>query len=114
MGTRAGIAITISLTDVDETPGRGTMDTARSITRTAARYFQFTLTKEPVVTITLPLASDAALYVSKNTPNNGWFPVHGPGYEHRRDHGKPVRDVSKPVTLTLEAGETYTVSIEPQ
>ncbi len=54
---------TVKLTDVNETSARGTMDTARLITRTAARSFQFTLTKESVVAMTLPFTFDAALYV---------------------------------------------------
>ena len=78
-----------------------------------ARYFEFTVSEETTVTITLTSDADAALYVSRDTPKNGWGSVPGPGYEHRvnvrRDNGKLVHDGSNTVTLTLAAGTTYTV-----
>ena len=51
--------------------------------------------------------------MSKDKPNNGWGSVPGPGHDHRksvrRDNGKLLHDGSNTVTLTLEAGTTYTV-----
>ena len=78
-----------------------------------ARYFHFTVSEQTTVTITLTSDADAALYVSKDTPKNGWGSVPGPGHDHRkdvrRDNGKLIHDGSNTVTLTLEAGTTYTV-----
>ena len=60
-----------------------------------AWYFEFTLSADATVSITL---STGTLYVSKDTPKNGWGRVPGPGYEHRRnvrrDNGKLLHDGS--------------------
>ena len=54
-----------------------------------------------------------ALYLSKGTPNKGWGAAPKGTYEHRREvcraNGKLLHDGSNAVTLTLAAGETYTV-----
>ena len=129
-GGTATIDVTVSLTDVEEATPVTTCFTQLGMLSAAGdyagawddadckahhqdsrgRYFQFTLTEETTVQISL---SAGALYVSKDTPKNGWGSVPGPGYEHRRnvrrDNGKLVHDGSNTVTLTLEAGETYTV-----
>ena len=103
------------------------------------RYFHFTLSEETVVTITLTPESEAALYVSRDTPRNGWGTPPNATYEDRRrirrDNGKLVHDGpyvataendGNTVTLTLAAGEytveaagssddgTFTISIAPQ
>lgn len=74
-----------------------------------ARYFHFTLSEPKSISISL---SSGALYVSRDTPKNGWGSVPGPGYEHRksvrRDNGKLLHGGSNTVTLTLAAGTTYT------
>ena len=76
-----------------------------------ARYFHFTLTEQTEVAINL---SAGDIYVSHDTPKNGWGKVPGPGYEHRlsvrRDNGKLVHDGANTPTLTLAAG-TYTVEV---
>ena len=129
-GGTATIDVTVSLTDVEEATPVTTCFTQLGMLSAAGdyagawddadckahhqdsrgRYFQFTLMEETTVQISL---SAGALYVSKDTPKNGWGSVPGPGYEHRRnvrrDNGKLVHDGSNTVTLTLEAGETYTV-----
>ena len=74
-----------------------------------ARYFQFTVAAETTVAVDL---SAGNLYVSRDTPKNGWGKVPGPGYEHRvnvrRNNGKLVHDGANTPTLTLAAG-SYTV-----
>ena len=79
----------------------------------AARYIHFTLSEETEVSITLRSESGGALFVSKDTPQNGWGTPPGATYEHRvnvrRDNGKLVHDGSNRVTLTLAPGATYTV-----
>ncbi len=79
----------------------------------AARYIHFTLSEETEVSITLKSESGGALFVSKDTPQNGWGTPPGATYEHRvnvrRNNGKLVHDGSNRVTLTLAPGETYTV-----
>ncbi len=87
-----------------------------------ARYFEFTVSEQTTVTITLTSDADAALYVSKDTPKNGWGTVPGPGYDHRKSvrggngkllHNGPAVTTAEndgnTVTLTLQAGTTYTV-----
>ena len=129
------IAVTVKLTDVSETPVTacetdlgtlsasalcaGSWDDAECKAQhqaSRARCFEFTVSDDTDVTITLTSDADAALYVSKGgEPNNGRGSVPGPGYEHRksvrRDNGKQVHDGSNTVTLTLEAGTTYTVEV---
>ncbi len=135
-GGTASIAVTVRLTDVDETPpepeatpvtacftSMGTLSSAAEYAGAwddancnahhqdgRARYFHFTLSEAKSVSISL---SSGALYVSRDTPKNGWGTVPGPGYEHRknvrRDNGKLVHDGGNSVTLTLDAGETYMV-----
>ncbi len=79
----------------------------------AARYVQFTISEETVVSITLTSESGGALFVSKDTPQNGWGTPPNGAYEDRRSirrgNGKLVHDGSNSVTLTLAPGETYTV-----
>ena len=57
------------------------------------RYFHFTLSEDATVEINL---SAGSLYVSKDTPKNGWGTEPGGGYEHRRNvrrhNGKLVHD----------------------
>ena len=77
------------------------------------RYFQFTLTEETTVTITLMSASDAALYVSKDTPQNGWGTAPGGGYDHRREvrreNGKLVHDgPTRPQRRTTATPQRWT------
>ena len=141
-GGTAGIAVTVTLSDVQEPTavtdcftdlgalsaaveyaGSWDGDECRAHHQdSVARYFQFTLAEETVVTITLTSDADAALYVSRGTPRNGWGTVPGPRYEHRRnvrrDNGKLVHNGphvaeagndGNSVTLTLAAGVTYTV-----
>ena len=87
-----------------------------------ARYFHFTVSEDTDVTITLTSDADATLYVSKDTPDNGWGTVPGPGYEYRKSvrrgngkllhdgpHAATTQNDGNTVTLTLEAGVTYTV-----
>ena len=79
-----------------------------------ARYFEFTVSEQTPVTITL---SAGTLYVSKGTPNNGWGTAPKGTYDHRRDvrraNGKLMHDgahtSTNTATLTLASGETYTV-----
>ena len=54
------------------------------------------------------------LYVSKGSdPNNGWGTAPKGTYEHRREvrsaNGKLVHNGGRSATLTLAAGETYTM-----
>jgi len=138
-GGTASIAVTVNLTDVAEaTPVTACTTSVGTLAATAlyagawddadckahhqdsrARYFSFTLSADATVDISL---SAGALYVSKDTPNNGWGTVPGPGYDHRREvrrnNGKLVHDGpysatadndGNTVTLNLVAGETYTV-----
>ena len=137
-GGAASIPITVKLTDVDETPPKpeattvtacfttmGTLSSAAEYAGTwddadckahhqdgRARYFHFTLSEPKSVSISL---SSGALYVSKDTPKNGWGTVPGPGYEHRksvrRANGKLVHDGGSSATLTLATGTTYTVEV---
>ncbi len=84
-----------------------------------ARYVHFTVSEETEVSITLTPASaltpesGGALFVSKDTPQNGWGTPPGATYEDRRSirrgNGKLLHDGAHTVTLTLAAGETYTV-----
>ena len=135
-GGTASIAVTVTLTNVDEaTPATpvtacftdlGTLSAAAEYAGawddadckahhqdSRARYFHFTVSEQTTVTITLTSDADAALYVSKDTPQNGWGTAPKGTYEHRknvrRGNGKLVHDGSNSATLTLVAGETYTV-----
>ncbi len=129
-GGTASIAVTIKLTDVAEaTPVTACFTNLGTLTAAAdfagswddanckahhqdslGRYFHFTLSEETTVSISL---SAGALYVSKDTPQNGWGTAPKGTYEHRknvrRGNGKLVHDGSNSATLTLVAGETYTV-----
>ena len=75
-----------------------------------ARYSEFTVPEQTSVTISLTAGT---LYVSKGTPNNGWGTAPKGTYEHRREvrraNGKLLHDGNNAATLTLAAGETYTV-----
>lgn len=84
-----------------------------------ARYFHFTLSGQKSVAISLMAGT---LYVSKGTPDSGWGADPGGTYEQRREtrrgngkllhdglHATTAQDDGLTVTLTLEAGETYTV-----
>ena len=126
----ASIAVTVKLTDVAEaTPVTACFTNLGTLTSAAdyagswndanckahhqdslGRYIHFTLSEETTVSISL---SAGALYVSKDTPNNGWGTAPKGTYEHRknvrRGNGKLVHDGSNSATLTLAAGETYTV-----
>ena len=126
----ASTPVTVNLNNVDETPPITCFNQAGTITETAefdgdwedadcrahhqdsrARYFHFTLDAETDVTFTL-LAG--ALYVSSDTPKNGWGTEPGGTYEHRksvrRDKGKLLNDGGKTATLTLGAGD-YTAEV---
>ncbi len=67
-----------------------------------ARYFQFSLSVETEVSVSL---SHGALFISKNSPRNGWGTPLKASYEHRlnarRGNGKLVHDGSGNVSLTL-------------
>ena len=101
-----------------------------------ARYFHFTLSENATVSFSL---SAGSLYVSsKGEPQNGWGTAPKGTYEHRREvrrgngklvhdgpHAAMADDDGNTATLSLVAGETYTVeaagsggtftlSIEPQ
>ncbi len=141
-GGTASIAVTITLSDVHEaTPVTDCFTDMGALSAAAeyagawdddecrahhqdsqGRYFHFTLSEETVVTIKLTPESDGALYVSRDTPRNGWGTEPNATYEDRRrirrDNGKLAHDgphVStaendgNTVTLTLAAGVTYTV-----
>ncbi len=153
----ATIAVTVSLTDVNETPSATSCFTnlneltasveyagewddtdCRAHHRDSpARYFHFTLSQETTVEIRLASEADAQLFVSKDTPRNGWGKRPNSTYETRRtirrNNGKLVHDGahtgSNSVTLTLAAGEytaeatgpasdgapgTFTLNIQPQ
>ena len=131
------IAVTINLTDVG-TPVTACFTDLGTLSATAeyagawdtgdckahhqdsrARYFQFTVSAETEVTISL---SAGALYVSRDDPTNGWGTAPKGTYEHRREvrrgNGKLVHDGPHAATaendgntktLTLAAGPTYTM-----
>ncbi len=131
------IDVTVNLTDVAETAVTACTTDLGALTARAlyagkwddaeckahhqdgrARYFEFTLSADATVTISL---SEGTLYVSKDKPNNGWGKVPGPGYEHRINvrttNGKLLHDGpaaatatndGNTVTLNLKAGVTYT------
>ena len=132
-GGAATVAVTVSLTDVNETPsvtscftnlneltapveyaGEWDDPDCRAHHRDGlARYFHFTLSQETTVEINLESAADAQLFVSKGTPQNGWGTPPNGSYEDRRNirrgNGKLVHDGAhtglNSVTLTLAAGE---------
>ncbi len=136
-GGTASIAVAVNLADVEEaTPvtacftdlgalsaaveyaGAWDDDECRAHHQDSrGRYFQFTLSEETAVTITLTPESGGALYVSNDTPQNGWGTPPRATYEDRRrirrDNGNLAHDGahtgSNTVTLTLAAGVTYTV-----
>ncbi len=133
-GASASISVTVSLTDVEETlPVTACFTDLNELTGAAdlsgawddpdcrahhradspARYIHFTVSEETEVSITLTSESGGALFVSKDTPQNGWGTRPGATYEHRvsvrLNNGKLLHDGSNSVTLTLAAGETYTV-----
>ncbi len=136
-GASASIAVTVSLTDVDETPPEpeptpltscftnlgslsggsefsGAWDDADCRAHhqdSLARYVHFTLSEE--TTVEISLESGGALFVSKDTPKNGWGTPPNSDYETRRmvrrGNGKLAHDGehtgSNRVTLTLAAGD---------
>ena len=138
-GGSASIAVTVNLTDVDEappepepTPITACFTNLGSLTGTgsfsgawddadcrahhqdsSARYIHFTLSEETRVSITLTPESGGTLFVSKDTPQNGWGTPPNSDYETRRmvrrGNGKLVHDGahtgSNSVTLTLAAGD---------
>ena len=151
------VAVTVSLTDVNERPSAtscftnlneltasveyaGAWDDAdcRAHHRDGpARYFHFTLSQETTVEINLESAASAQLFVSKDTPRNGWGKRPNSTYQTRRtirrNNGKLVHDGAHTglngVTLTLAAGKytaeatgpasdgtpgTFTLNIKPQ
>ena len=155
-GAIASIAVTVNLTDVDETPPEpeptsitscftnlGSLSGAAEFSGawddadcrahhqdSLARYVHFTLTEETKVEISLE--SGGTLFVSKDTPKNGWGTPPNSDYETRRmvrrGNGKLVHDGahtgSNRVTLTLAAGDytaeaagfgggTFTLSVTP-
>ena len=144
-GGTASIAVTVTLTNVAEaTPVTACFTNLGTLTAAAdyagswddadckahhqdsrARYFHFTLSEETTVSISL---SAGVLYVSKDTPQNGWGATPKGTYEHRknvrRGNGKLVHDGGNSATLTLAAGEytaeaaggsaDFTLSIAPQ
>ncbi len=120
-GGTASIAVTVNLNDVLECHNEaGTFSETASFDGdwhaadckahhqdSRARYFHFTLDAETEVTITL---SAGTLYVSSDTPNNGWGTTPGGGYEHRvnarRGNGKLLHHGSaNTATLTLSSGD---------
>ena len=120
-GGTASIAVTVNLNDVLECYNEaGTLSETASIDGnwnaadckahhqdSRARYLHFTLDAETEVTITL---SAGTLYVSSDTPSNGWGTTPGGGYEHRvntrKGNGKLLHDGSaSTATLTLPAGD---------
>ena len=77
-----------------------------------ARYFRFTLTERATVAIDVATDADAALFVSKGTPKNGWGTPAKAGLAHRLSGAKGQRQAGargSPVghPLVLEAG-SYT------
>ena len=89
---------------------------------TSARYFHFTVPEQKSVSISA--GSWGELYVSKGTPNKGWGTAPNGTYEQRREvrrtNGKLLHDsghVATPendgqnITLSLNAGEAYTVEV---
>ena len=123
------IAVTVNLTDVG-TPVTTCFTQLGTLSSTAeyagswddaeckahhedsrGRYFRFTPAAATEVTITL---SAGTLYVSTGgDPNNGWGTAPGGGYEHRKSvrkgNGKLVHSGGRTATLTLSAGEAYTM-----
>ena len=156
-GAAATIAVTVNLTDVEETlPVTSCFTSLNELTASArfqgawdgadcrahhreglARYFHFTLSEETTVEINLESAASAQLFVSKDTPKNGWGTPPSSTYETRRgirrNNGKLVHDGvhtgPNSATLTLAAGEytaeatglatggepgTFTLNIKPR
>ncbi len=155
-GGSASIDVTVNLTDVDEptpepepTPVTSCFTNLGSLTGaaefsgawddadcrahhqdTSARYIHFTLSEE--TTVEISLESGGALFVSKDTPKNGWGMPPNSDYETRRmvrrGNGKLAHDGAHTglnrVTLTLAAGDytaeaagsggTFTLAIGPQ
>ena len=129
----ARIAVSVNLTDVEESPPAGACAAADCLAHHRAdgraRYFQFTLAEPKTVAITLVSGSVAALFVLRDTPRNGWGTVPGAPYEHRVKvrlvYGKLVRGDGNEVALPAAAGSytveavstsrsgTFTVSIAP-
>ena len=74
-----------------------------------ARYFRFTLAERARVSIDLTTDADAALFVSKGTPKNGWGTPARAGMAHRlkvrRDNGKLLHGASLSASLVLAPGE---------
>ncbi len=127
----SSIAVTVNLTDVEETPVTACFTDLPSLTEvawysgawddpacrshhradSAARYFHFTLTAETTVTVTL--IGSGTLFVSRDTPQKGWGAVPAGTYEDRirvrLANGKLVSSGSAEATLTLAPGVTYTV-----
>ncbi len=118
-GGAATVAVTVSLSDVNETPSAtscftnlneltasveyaGEWDDSdcrahhRDSLARLARYFHFTLSQETTVEINLASAADAQLFVSKDTPKNSWGTPPNSTYETRRmvrrNNGKLVHD----------------------
>ncbi len=141
-GLSDSVAVTVNLTDVAETPVtacRTTVETLPAAVSYAgawddaecashhqdgrARYFHFTPPADGAATVQVTVHLTAGtLYVSRDTPNNGWGAAPGGTHEQRRqvrrDNGKLLHDGphaaetgggGNTVTLTLEAGTTYTV-----
>ena len=77
------------------------------------RCFQFSLSRETRVEISLESEADAQLFVSEGTPKNGWGTPPNGSYENRRrirrDNEKLKHDGahtgSNSVTLALAAGD---------
>ena len=130
-GGEVAIAVTVNLTDVDEAATltgcstdlgdlagqaafQGAWDDpdcrAHHKEDSPARYVHFSVSEETVVSIDL---SGGALFVSRDTPQNGWGTPPKGTMEHRldvrRNNGKLLHDGSNSVTLTLSAGIEYTV-----
>ena len=136
-GLSDSVAVTVNLTDLAETPVtacRTTVETLPAAVSYAgawddaecaahhqdgrARYFHFTPPADGAATVQVTVHLTAGtMYVSKDTPNNGWGAAPGGTHEQRRqvrrDNGKLLHDgnetAANTVTLTLEAGTTYTV-----
>ncbi len=132
-GGSSSIAVTVNLTDVDETPATACFTDLPSLTEVAwysgawddaacrshhradsmARYFHFTLTAE--TTVTVSLIGSGTLFVSRDTPQKGWGAVPAGTYEDRirvrLANGKLVSSGGTATTLTLAPGVTYTVEV---
>ena len=128
-GLSDSIAVTVTLTDVG-TPVTACFTDLGTLSATAeyagkwdaadckahhqdsrGRYFQFTLSAATEVSISLTAGT---LYVSAGgDPNNGWGTAPKGTYEHRRNvrsaNGKLVHSGGRTATLTLAAGEAYTM-----